>query len=304
MSAANIKVEKLTVNIGAEVSGVDLSQPLDQPSIEVIKKAFHDHQVIFFRDQPLDHEQQIRFGRYFGDLYVHPMAAVTAAAKQEAVVSAEANVAGAAKPIAYASPLAEYPEIIRIYAAGQSVQAAGETWHADVTSEPEPPMGSILRLDELPSVGGDTLFCSMYAAYEALSKPMQKFLSTLTAIHDGQKFYASRSAFDSTKKYQRSEHPVIHTHPVTGRQALYVHTTLTTRIVQLSQSESDALLAFLYRHVETPIFHCRWKWTKNSIAFWDNRCTLHQAQWDYFPERRVGYRVQVNGDRPFYRSEA
>ena len=303
MSAADIKVEKLTVNIGAEISGVDLSQPLDQPSIEVIKRAFHDHQVIFFRDQPLSHEQQIRFGRYFGHLYVHPMATVTAATTQGSVAK-ENDKAGAAKPSAYASPLADYPEIIRIYADGQSVQAAGETWHADVTSEPEPPMGSILRMDELPTVGGDTLFCSMYAAYEALSKPMQKFLSTLTAIHDGQKFYANRSAFDSSKKYQSSEHPVIRTHPVTGRQALYVHTTLTTKIVQLSQSESDALLSFLYRHAETPIFQCRWKWTKNSIAFWDNRCTLHQAQWDYFPQRRVGYRVQVNGDRPFYRSVA
>lgn len=298
MSIFHIKIEKLTPTIGAEISGVDLTQPLDQQTVKAIEKAFHDHQVIFFRDQPLTFDQHIRFGRYFGELYVHPMATVTAAAKLTVGATETNNKA----PSAYASPIAERPEIIKIYADENSVQAAGETWHADVTSEAEPPMGSILRLEQLPPVGGDTVFCSMYAAYDALSEGMKKFLCTLTAIHDGQKFYSNRSAFDSTKKYQRSEHPVIRTHPATGRQSLYVHTTLTTRIVQLSQAESDALLQFLFRHTEQPIFQCRWKWTKDSIAFWDNRCTLHQAQWDYYPDKRVGYRVQLNGDRPFYRA--
>jgi taurine dioxygenase len=288
-----MQVIKLTPHIGAEVSGVDITQPLSGTTVKALEDVFHENQVIFFRNQPMTLDQHVRFGRYFGELYTHPMATVTAASLQEK---------GKVTPGAYASPLASHPEIIRIYADGESTQAAGETWHADVTSEPEPPMGSILHIEELPPVGGDTLFCSMYAAYDALSPDMKRFLESLTAIHDGQKFYASRTAFDATKKYQRSEHPVIRTHPRTGRQALYVHTTLTTRIVQLPKAESDAILEFLFRHVERPIFQCRWRWEKDSVAFWDNRCTLHQAMWDYFPQRRVGYRVQVNGDKPFYRA--
>lgn len=300
MPSPKIKIDKLTANIGAEISGVDLSQPLEPDTVRQIADAFHENQVIFFRDQPLTHAQHVRFGGYFGQLYVHPMATVTAQA-QRAAPPAPAAPTGKKAPSAYASPLSEHPEIIRIYADENSTEAAGETWHADVTSEPEPPMASILRLVELPPLGGDTLFCSMYAAYDALSESLQNYLCSLTAIHDGQKFYASRTAFDATKKYQRSEHPVVRTHPVTGRRSLYVHTTLTTRICQLSQAESDALLQFLFHHCEQPIYHCRWRWTQDSIAFWDNRCTLHHAMWDYFPNRRSGYRIQLNGDKPFFR---
>jgi len=295
VSACRITVEKLTPHIGAEIFGVDLRQPLDSSTVRLIHDALMENLVVFFRDQDMSLEQQIRFGRYFGKLYLHPAAAAAAERKADA---AQATPAGAANP--YVSSLAEHPEITVIYADANSKQIAGETWHSDVTSEAEPPMGNILRVQELPPVGGDTLFASMYAAFDALSEPMKKFLRTLTAIHDGVKVYGTRSAYDPGKRYPRSEHPVVRTHPVTGRQALFVSTQFTTRIVQLSEGESDALLQYLFRHLEQPMFQCRFRWRKNSVAFWDNRCTQHQAQWDYFPQKRVGYRVQLVGDRPFF----
>jgi len=251
--------------------------------VTLIQEALLENQVIFFRDQDMSHEQLIRFGRYFGTLYTHPNAAKEQSGKQP-----------------YVSTLLEYPEIIRVYADENSIKVAGETLHSDVSSEVEPPMGSILRLEELPEVGGDTLFASMYAAFDAFSKEMQEFLCSLTAIHDGAHAYGRKNP-DRDRQFVSSEHPVIRTHPVTGRQALFVSTSFTRRIVQLTQSESDALLIFLLRHIEKPAFQCRFRWQKNSVAFWDNRCTLHQAQWDYFPNRRVGYRVQLIGDRPFFR---
>ncbi|MES3001454.1 MAG: TauD/TfdA family dioxygenase [Pseudomonadota bacterium] len=283
-----VSIKQLTPYIGAEISGVDLTRPLEPGTIKSIQQALWDNQVVFFRDQPMTLDQQVRLGMQFGDLYVHPAAG---------------KATGAADPAAkkaYASSVDSHPEIIRIYADENSSQVAGEEWHSDVTSEEKPPLGSILRIEELPPVGGDTLFASMYAAFDALSEPMKKFLSPLTAVHDGMKVYGGRNAFDHTRKYPRSEHPVVRTHPVTGRQALFVNSAFTTRIVQLSQSESDAVLHMLFDHVKNSLFHCRFRWEKNSVAFWDNRCTLHQAQWDYFPQRRVGYRVQLIGDKPFH----
>jgi len=292
MAAVNsIVVRKLTPHIGAEISGVDLAQPLEPSTVGAIEQALWDNLVVFFRDQPMTHAQHVRLGSYFGGLYVHPAAG-----------KSKASGGGAGKQKAYASTVDGYPEVVRIYADENSTQAAGELWHSDVTSEESPPLGSILRIEELPPVGGDTLFASMYAAYDALSEPMKKFLAPLTAIHDGMKVYGGRSAFDHSRQYPRSEHPVVRTHPVTGRQALFVSATFTTRIVQLSQAESDAVLRYLFEHLQQPLFQCRFQWRKDSVAFWDNRCTQHQAQWDYFPHKRVGYRVQLVGDRPFYRA--
>jgi taurine dioxygenase len=287
---SRLVVKKLTPTIGAEISGADLTQPLELAVVREIEKILFDNQVVFFRNQPMTLEQQIRFGKYFGDLYIHPAAGKTTTA------------IGEAKPKPYASAVEDHPEVIKIYADEKSVQAAGEEWHSDVMSEDKPPMGSILRIDELPSVGGDTLFASMYAAYEALSEPMKRFLEPFTAVQDGMKTYGVKSAFDNSRQYPRSEHPIVRTHPVTGRQSLFLSSAFTTRIVQLSPSESDALLKFLFDHVKNSLFQCRFRWEKDSVAFWDNRCTLHQAQWDYFPHRRVGYRVQIIGDKPFHRS--
>ena len=270
-----IRVEKLTPYVGGVVGGVDLSQPLDESTFKQVHDALIDNGVIFFRDQHLTPEQQKAFGRRFGELHIHP------AAPKE---------------------VPEHPEILVIHADESSKHVAGENWHSDVSCDPEPPMGSILYMHELPAVGGDTLFASMYAAYEALSEPMKRFLEPLTARHEGEHVYRGRYGVDDAgKTFPAAEHPVIRTHPVSGRKALFVNGGFTRRIVQLSRSESDAVLQFLYRHVETPEFHCRFRWQVNSVAFWDNRCVQHHAMWDYYPQRRHGHRVTIKGDKPFYR---
>jgi taurine dioxygenase len=276
MTYASIQVDKLTPHAGAEIRGVDLSRPLDEPTFKEIHAALIDNGVIFFRDQHLTPEQQKAFGRLFGELHMHP------AAPRE---------------------LPEHPEILVIHADENSKHVAGENWHSDVSCDLEPPMGSILYMHELPPVGGDTLFASMYAAYEALSEPMKRFLEPLTAMHEGEHVYRGRYGVnDAGKVFPKAEHPIVRTHPVSGRKALYVNGGFTTKIVQLKRPESDALLQFLYRHVETPEFHCRFRWQVNSIAFWDNRCMQHHAMWDYYPQRRHGHRVTIKGDKPFYRA--
>jgi taurine dioxygenase len=160
-------------------------------------------------------------------------------------------------------------------------------------------MGTILRIDTVPSQGGDTLFASMYAAYDALSAHMREFLDGLTAEHraDYTGFYGDHAP---QRAAPRSIHPVIRTHPMTGRKCLFVNAGFTRRIMELAPAESDALLAFLFEHVKHPRFQCRFRWEKNSVAFWDNRCTQHLAVWDYYPERRSGLRVTIKGDRPFH----
>jgi taurine dioxygenase len=164
-------------------------------------------------------------------------------------------------------------------------------------------MGSILYLTEVPPEGGDTLFASMYTAYDRLSPPVRRLVEGMTAVHDGEPVYRGRFGYTMTEKgFPKAEHPVVRTHPVTGRKALFVNRNFTTRIKELSRLESDALLEMLYRHAETPEFQCRFRWQPNSIAFWDNRCAQHHAMWDYFPQHRHGYRVTVKGDRPFYRA--
>jgi taurine dioxygenase len=154
---------------------------------------------------------------------------------------------------------------------------------------------------EVPPVGGDTLFASMGAAYDALSEPVKRFLTGLTAIHDGEHVYRGRYevATAADKTYPRAEHPVVRTHPVSGRKTLFVNRLFTARIVQLSKLESDAVLEMLYRHIETPEFHCRFRWQPGSIAFWDNRQVQHHALWDYYPHRRRGLRVTIQGDKPY-----
>jgi taurine dioxygenase len=275
MTYASILVDKLTPQTGAEIRGVDLSQPLDEPTFKEIHAALIDNGVIFFRDQHLTPDQQKAFGRLFGELHMHPAAP---------------------------SLLEGHPEILVIHADENSRHVAGENWHSDVSCDLEPPMGSILYMHELPPVGGDTLFASMYAAYEALSEPMKRFLEPLTAMHEGEHVYRGRYGVNDTGKvFPKAEHPVIRTHPVSGRKALFVNGGFTTRITQLARPESDALLQFLSRHVETPEFHCRFRWQVNSVAFWDNRCVQHHAMWDYYPQRRHGHRVTIKGDRPFYR---
>jgi taurine dioxygenase len=189
-----------------------------------------------------------------------------------------------------------------IHADKDSPRANGEGWHSDVSCDTEPPMGSILYIRQTPPKGGDTLFASMYAAYEALSDRMKAYLEGLVAEHDGEDAY--RGTYKNTgvqdkPVYPRAEHPVVRTHPVTGKKALYVNRGFTKRLLGVPRDESVAILQYLYDHAENPLFQCRFRWQPNSIAFWDNRCVQHRAMWDYWPHTRSGFRVTVAGDKPY-----
>lgn len=277
MGARLMEIVKATPHCGAELRGVDLAKPLDDGSVAAIERALAEHCVLFFRDQSMTPDQQKALGRRFGELHLHP---------------------------AFPDILDGHPEIMVIRADENSKRIAGEDWHSDVSCDPEPPLGSILYMQEVPPTGGDTLFASMYAAYDALSAPMRRFLAELSALHDGETTYRGRyeGMKASDKPYPASEHPVVRTHPVSGRQALFVNRIFTKRILQLSEHESDALLEMLFRHIETPEFQCRFRWAPGSVAFWDNRCAQHHALWDYYPQRRRGLRVTIQGDRPFFRA--
>ena len=264
-----IKVAPSTLRIGAEISGIDLTKPLGDQQFAELHDAMVEHQVLFFRNQPIDHESHKALGRLFGPLAIH------------------SGVAG----------LADHPEIVAIHADANSKYVAGENWHSDLTCNAEPPMGSILDLHTVPPVGGDTLFSSMYAAYDALSDRMKAYVEGLTAIHDGEHVYRPLTN-DPNKRFPCSTHPVVRIHPHSGRKALFVNSSYTTRIVEVSKEESDAVLHFLYQHCANPNFQVRFRWEPHSIAFWDNRCTQHLAVWDYFPQVRSGFRVTVAGERP------
>lgn len=276
-SYQTIDVRKLTPTIGAEIHGIDLAQPLGNQQFQEVHDALMDNLVIFFRDQNLTVDQHKDFGRRFGKLHIHPNAPKL---------------------------VSEHPEILVIKADENSKHVAGEEWHSDVSCDAEPPMGSILYMHEpAANGGGDTMFANMYAAFEALSPSLQRYLESLTAIHDSAKAHTHRKRNDgSDQAFPQNEHPVVRTHPVTGRKLLFVNRGFTTKIVQLKRNESDALLEMLFRHVETPEFHCRFKWQKHSMAFWDNRSAQHQAMFDYWPNRRYAHRVTVCGDKPFYRA--
>ena len=273
-----MQVSPLTPLIGAEISGIDLAN-INDAQFGNVHRAFLDHSVLFFRGQDLSIEEHMAFGRRFGELHLHPAAND---------YRTHGNLP---------------PEILMIHADADTKRTAGDKWHSDVTCDPEPPMASILKLETVPEHGGDTLFANMYAAYEALSTPMKQLLEQLTATHDGGPNYrdrANKAGVDvGAKVYPHCSHPVVRTHPETGRKALYVNATFTTHIDDIPADESKALLDFLFVHIAKPMFQCRFKWQENSIAMWDNRCTLHHAMWDYYPQVRSGRRVTVRGDKPF-----
>ncbi|HMA89788.1 MAG TPA: TauD/TfdA family dioxygenase [Burkholderiales bacterium] len=276
MTPPPFELTKLTPLCGAELRGIDLAQPLEELEVKALEGALAEHCVLFFRDQSMSPEQQKTLGRRFGELHLHP---------------------------AWPRLVPGHPEIMEIYADEKSKRVAGEDWHSDVSCDAEPPLGTILYMLEVPPVGGDTLFANMYAAWESLSAPMRRMLEGMTALHDGEYVYRGRyeGALEEGKVYPRSEHPVVRTHPVSGRKALFVNRTFTTRIVQLAKHESDAVLAMLFEHLERPEFQCRFRWQPGSVAFWDNRCAQHHAMWDYYPQRRRGLRVTIKGDAPYYR---
>ena len=268
-----IEFRPLTRHMGAEVHGVDLREPLDDETFRTLHRGFLEHLVLFFHDQDITHDQHVAFGRRFGELHIHPSA-----------------------------PCVDgRPELMKVHADATSPFAEGMAWHSDVSCDEEPPMASILRLTTVPEVGGDTLFANMYAAYDALSDTMKSVLDPLEALHTAEVHinrYEQVGGGLRREKHPEATHPVIRTHPETGRKLIYVNQPFTQRIAGMTQLESNALLEFLYAHCANPQFHCRFRWRRNSIAMWDNRCTQHHATWDYFPETRSGVRVTVKGDRP------
>ncbi|CDF84067.1 taurine dioxygenase [Pseudomonas knackmussii B13] len=275
-----LTIEPISPALGAVVSGIDLRQPLDDAQQQAIERALLQHQVLFFRNQPLNPAQQANFARRFGDLHIHPI---------------------------YPS-VPEQREVIVLDTAVTDVRD-NAIWHTDVTFLETPALGAVLAAKQLPAYGGDTLWASGIAAFEALSKPLQQLLDGLTATHDiGKSFPQERFGAtdadlarleEARLKNPPRSHPVIRTHPVTGRKALFVSDGFTTRINEVSAAESRALLDLLFAHFSRPELSVRWRWQENDVAFWDNRVTQHYAVDDYRPQRRVMHRATILGDKPF-----
>jgi alpha-ketoglutarate-dependent taurine dioxygenase len=262
-----ITVTALTPHVGGEIGGIDLRRPLEANQVKDIRNALLAHGVVFFREQAIDIPTLKRLGQHFGELSIH----------------------------SGRKGLDEHPEVRPIHADANSKHVAGEDWHTDLSCDAIPPMGSILHLHTLPPIGGDTIWASMYAAYAALSDRMKQYLDGLTATHDGGVAFRR---FDPNGKYPLNVHPVVVRHPETKRPVLYVNRGFTSHINELPAGEGAELLQVLYRHLEKPDFQVRFRWRKDSIAFWDNRCTQHLAIWDYFPNVRSGFRVQIKGANP------
>ena len=269
-----ITVKNYAPNLGAVIKGIDLSKEISKSEQKIIRDAFHKYLVIFFQEQseisPVNH---IKLGKYFGDLHIHPAA----------------------------PKMKNYPEIFEIHTDKNSkISNGAEDFHSDVSCEKEPPLGTMLQLHILPECGGDTMFANMYMAYDALSTPMKKFLNNLYASHESEHFYRGRyNKINENIKYPSSIHPVVRTHPVTKKKALYINRFFTTKIEGLSKDESSIILNYLFEHCEKTDFQIRYRWQQNDMAFWDNRCTLHKAIWDYFPNERKGRRVTIKGDKPY-----
>jgi taurine dioxygenase len=275
-----ITISRVTPALGAIVEGLTLAAELPQPSVDRLSELLVEHQILFFRGQPLTPQQQCRFAARFGELHIHPIYPV----------------------------LPELPEILVLDTHGAFLPD-NDNWHTDVTFTANPPLAGILAAKQLPPAGGDTLWSSNLAAYEALSAPLKRLLEGLTAEHSVVKsFPAGRWGADPAfkERYERAVakhppvmHPVVRTHPASGRKALFVNEGFTTRILELDARESDALLAFLFAHAGRPEFTLRWRWSVDDVVFWDNRITQHYAVADYLPERRVMHRATVIGDRPY-----
>ena len=264
-------VSPLTPTIGAEIA-VDL-RTVDDAIHRDLHQAFLDWKVLFFRDQQLTVEEHRDFGARWGELEVHPFL-----------------------------PEGDVPEVVRFEKSDTS-KGYENIWHSDVTWRQVPSMGSILRAREIPPVGGDTLWADMAAAYNGLSDETKARIDGLTAVHDfAQTFglaYQGEELERLREQYPPAEHPVVRTHPETGRKTLFVNEIFTSHIAGMDAGESDALLRELCKQSRIPEYQCRFRWTVDAVAFWDNRATQHYAASDYWPARRVMERVTVIGDRPY-----
>ena len=283
--ANHLTVTPLNPTIGAVVSGIDLGDVHTDGVIADVRAALLAHHVLFFEDQSLTALQQRDFAARFGELHVHPL---------------------------YPGDDA-FPEIMVLDNHADN-PTDNDHWHTDVTFLERPAMGALLYARELPASGGDTLWSSMSAAYQALSAPMRTFLAGLSAVHDFAHAFPADgqvSAAAGRERYEtaRAEHPpvvhpVVRTHPETGESGLFVNSGFTSRIKGLRHEESRALLDFLFRHIQKPEFCVRWRWRPGALAFWDNRCTQHYAVNDYLPHRRVMTRATIFGEKPFFRQAA
>ena len=287
---AKIDVRPLSGTIGAEIRGVDLRAPLDPATVAELRGLWLRYKVVFFPGQHLEPHHQVSFARSFGSLTkAHPV------------------VPG---------PLDEHPEILVLDSQRSKRSKEYETtrrrtreagWHTDVTFMATPPAGSILSGRVIPAAGGDTLWADTEAAYEGLDGPIRRLVDGLTARHDGSRTFKGfldagfAVEWDGERHHSLDacEHPVVRTHPETGRRALFVNPQFTHHIVGLSTRDSDALLGMLYAHMTVPEYTVRHKWTAGDVAFWDNRSTMHYATLDYGDAPRVMHRVTLQGDRPF-----
>jgi len=271
-------VKLLAGTLGAELHGVDLSEDLSHEVYQEIRRLLVEHQVIFFRDQDISPAQHKALAESFGPLQSHP---------------AYDTVEG-------------FPEITILESTAENPSKI-EAWHTDMTFRIHPPLGTVLRSKICPPEGGDTLWASMTAAFEGLSQPMQEMLLKLTAEHDfSHGFRESLAEPGGRERLAQAvadnppvQHPVIRTHPESGKKVLFVNSLFTTRILGLPRQESEALLGFLFKHITTPEYSCRFQWEPNSIAIWDNRSTQHKPINDYFPAHRLLERITIDGDKPY-----
>ena len=270
-------IKRLSPSIGAELLDLDLKNSLSEDLKDEIYQALLVYKVIFFRDQDLSIEEHLEFANNFGELEIHP----------------------------FANNDKQYPEVLKI-THNEKNKGRENLWHSDVTWRLEPSLGSILRMKEAPKVGGDTLFADMYAAYEDLSDEMKEQLDGAVAVHDFEGFrkrlekngVSKEEIEEFNKKYPMPEHPVIRTHPDTGKKLIYVNAAFIKCIKDWEVEESSNMLKYLYSRASTPEYQCRFVWKDNSIAFWDNRSVQHYAASDYWPQVRKVERVTIIGDRP------
>ena len=273
-----MQVKQVAGALGALISGVDLRDDLGAERVAQIRRALLDHQVIFFRDQTLSAAQYLRFARLMGEPVEYP----------------------------FVKGLPDFPEIIQVTKLEHERTNFGGIWHSDTAYLDHPPMGSMLLAREVPPFGGDTLFANQVLAFESLSPGMQRLLDGLIAINSSSKADVSKTREDrigeagreDARKEYVAEHPVVRTHPETGRKSLYVNVAHTLRFADMTEAESAPLLQYLHQHQVRPEFTCRFSWAVGSMAFWDNRCALHNPVNDYHGYRRVMHRITLAGTRP------
>ncbi len=274
----HFSVKPLSGSAGAVLEGIDISRDLSLDAVAEIRRAWLEYLVIFFRDQDLSDERLMAFGRYFGELFLHPN-------------------------LAKKGP---NPEVIHVVKEPDAIRVVGAEWHTDTGHVECPPMGAILHALELPPMGGDTLFANQYLAYETLSCGLKCVLEGMSAVHDdsrvaGPNANKGRSTItrdDADWRPTVNAHPVVRTHPETGRKALFVNIASARYFEGMTKEESEPLLRYLYKHATRPEFTCRFRWEPGSVAFWDNRCLKHIAVNDYHGYRRDMRRVQLVGERP------